>query len=139
MQDGAPDGPKLYSVIVDPREAKHLYFAMSGGGVHKSTGGATFAPLVDGIQVAEGFDPGEITFHDPHRPRLCPGNPDRLYQQNNSGTYRLDRPGRRWERIGRTMPAAVGDVGFPMTVHPRDDRVDWVLPMDGSVVAAGVS
>ncbi|MBI4001131.1 MAG: exo-alpha-sialidase, partial [Nitrospira defluvii] len=32
VQDGTPDGPKLHSIIVDPRDPKHLYFAMSGGG-----------------------------------------------------------------------------------------------------------
>ena len=35
-QDGTPDGPKLHSIIVDPRDPAHLYFAMSGGGVHES-------------------------------------------------------------------------------------------------------
>ena len=64
----------------------------------------------------------------------APGNPDRLYQQNHCGIYRLDRPGTRWERIGRRMPAEVGDIGFPLVVHPRDDRTAWVFPMDGSDV-----
>ena len=35
-QDGTPDGPKLHSIIVDPRDPTHLYFAMSGGGVHET-------------------------------------------------------------------------------------------------------
>ncbi|HRD90232.1 MAG TPA: glycosyl hydrolase, partial [Accumulibacter sp.] len=79
-QDGTPDGPKLHSIIVDPRDPRHLYFAMSGGGVHESTdGGQSFAPLVDGMAVVEGFDPGDVSFHDPHCVRLCPSNPDRLY------------------------------------------------------------
>jgi len=43
-QDGTPDGPKLHSIIVDPRDPMHLYFAMSGGGIHESLdGGQTFA------------------------------------------------------------------------------------------------
>ena len=76
VQDGTPDGPKLHSIIVDPRDAKHLYFAMSGGGVHEShDGGLNFAPLVEGMEVVEGFDPAEISFHDPHCVRLCPSNP----------------------------------------------------------------
>ncbi len=134
-QDGTPDGPKLHSIIVDPRDPRHLYFAMSGGGVHESTdGGQSFAPLVDGMAVVEGFDPGDIRFHDPHCVRLCPSNPDRLYQQNHCGIYRLDRPDTRWRRIGATMPQDVGDIGFPLVVHPRDDRVAWVLPMDASDV-----
>ena len=35
-QDGTPDGPKLHSILIDPRDPSHLYFAMSGGGVHES-------------------------------------------------------------------------------------------------------
>jgi len=135
VQDGTPDGPKLHSIIVDPRDPAHLYFAMSGGGVHESTdGGRSWSPLVKGLEVVAGFDPGTITFHDPHLVRLCPSNPDRLYQQNHCGIYRLDRPGDQWQRIGRKMPKRVGDVGFPMVVHPRDDEVAWVFPMDGTDV-----
>ncbi len=140
VQDGTPDGPKLHSIIVDPRDPKHLYFAMSGGGVHESLdGGDSFAPLVEGMEVVTGFDAGNVAFHDPHCVRMCPSNPDRLYQQNHCGIYRLDRPGRQWQRIGRNMPAEVGDIGFNMVVHPRDDRTLWVFPMDGSDVWPRVS
>jgi hypothetical protein len=108
---------------------------MSGGGVHESTdGGRTFAPLLDGLDVVEGFDRGQPTFHDPHCVRLCPSDPDRLYQQNHCGIYRLDRPSKRWIRIGNNMPAEVGDIGFPMVVHPRNADTAWVLPMDGTDV-----
>ena len=135
VQDGTPDGPKLHSIIVDPRDPAHLYFAMSGGGVHESLdGGASFAPLVQGLEVVEGFDRANVTFHDPHCVRLCPSRPDRLYQQNHCGIYRLDRPSNEWLRIGKHMPRRVGDVGFPLVVHPRDADTAWVLPMDGGTV-----
>jgi len=135
FQDGTPDGPKLHSIIVDPRDPTHLYFAMSGGGVHESVdGGASFTPLLDGLEVVEGFDVSDPTFHDPHCVRLCPSHPDRLYQQNHCGIYRLDRPSTTWVRIGRAMPAEVGDIGFPMVVHPRDADRAWVFPMDGGTV-----
>ncbi|HEX6829560.1 MAG TPA: glycosyl hydrolase [Burkholderiales bacterium] len=135
MQDGTPDGPKLHSIIVDPRDPRHLYFAMSGGGVHETVdGGATWTLLLNGLEVVEGFDRANPSFHDPHCIRLCPGNPDRLYQQNHCGIYRLDRPSDQWVRIGRTMPEQVGDIGFPMVVHPRDPDTAWVFPMDGTLV-----
>ena len=135
VQDGTPDGPKLHSIIVDPRDASHLLFGMSGGGVHEShDAGRSWHPLIDGMEVVEGFDAGTATFHDPHCVRLCPANPDRLYQQNHCGIYRLDRPGTAWQRIGRRMPAEVGDIGFPMVVHPRDPDTAWVFPMDGNDV-----
>ena len=135
VQDGTPDGPKLHSIIVDPRDPAHLYFAMSGGGVHESRdGGRSFAPLIDGLEVVEGFDRANATFHDPHCVRLCPSNPDRLYQQNHCGIYRLDRPSKEWVRVGKSMPKRVGDVGFPLVVHPHDADSAWVLPMDGGTV-----
>lgn len=140
VQDGTPDGPKLHSIIVDPRNPKHLYFAMSGGGVHESLdGGKTFTTLVKGLDVVEGFDPATVTFHDPHCVRLCPSNPDRLYQQNHCGIYRLDRPSNQWVRIGKNMPKKVGDIGFPMVVHPRNADTAWVFPMDGTSVWPRVS
>jgi hypothetical protein len=135
VQDGTPDGPKLHSIQVDPRDPAHLYFAMSGGGVHESRdGGKSFARLLKGLEVVEGFDVADPTFHDPHCLRISPANPDRLYQQNHCGIYRLDRPGDTWVRIGRAMPAEVGDIGFPMVVHPRDPDRAWVFPMDGQTV-----
>ncbi|HSF22037.1 MAG TPA: glycosyl hydrolase [Burkholderiales bacterium] len=137
VQDGTPDGPKLHSIIVDPRDGRHFYIAMSGGGVHESTdGGRTWKTLIKGLDVVEGFgfDPAKPTFHDPHCVRLCPTNPDRLYQQNHCGIYRLDRPSDTWVRIGKSMPKQVGDIGFPMVVHPRDPDTAWVFPMDGTQV-----
>lgn len=134
-QDGTPDGPKLHSILVDPRDPAHLYLGMSSGGAHESVdGGQTWNPLSEGLEVVEGFDAKNLAFHDPHCLRLCPSNPDRLYQQNHCGIYRIDRPSKTWKRIGKAMPKKVGDVGFPMVVHPRDADVAWVFPMDGSGV-----
>lgn len=55
MPDGTPNGPKLHSAIVDPCDPAHLYFAMSGGGVHESTDrGEAWAPLLKGLDVVDG-------------------------------------------------------------------------------------
>ena len=135
VQDGTPDGPKMHSIMIDPRDATHLYFAMSGGGVHESVdGGKSFKPLLKGMEVVGGFDASQPTFHDPHCVRMCPSNPDRLYQQNHCGIYRIDRPSDTWVRIGKNMPKRVGDIGFPMVVHPCDADTAWVFPMDGTSV-----
>ncbi len=140
VQDGTPDGPKLHSITVDPRDPTHLYFGMSGGGVHESIdGGKTFTPLIQGLDVVEGFYRSIPTAHDPHCIRLCPSNPDRLYQQNHCGIYRIDRPSNEWVRIGKNMPKKVGDVGFPMVVHPRNMDIAWVFPMDAATVWPRVS
>ena len=97
-------------------------------------GGKTWRTLLDGLDVVKGFDKSQPTVHDPHCIRICPSNPDRLYQQNHCGIYRLDRPSDTWVRIGRAMPKRVGDIGFPLVVHPRDADAAWVFPMDGTRV-----
>ncbi|HET8541253.1 MAG TPA: exo-alpha-sialidase [Anaeromyxobacter sp.] len=134
-QDGTPDGPKLHSIVVDPRDPAHLFLGMSSGGVHESRDrGRSWTPLVKGLEVVGGLDPSNIAFHDPHTVRLSPADPDRLWQQNHCGIYRLDQPSDTWERVGRSMPRRVGDIGFPLVLHPRDRDTAWVFPMDGSDV-----
>ena len=44
----------------------------------------------------------------------------------------MERPEGRWERIGDNMPREVGDIGFPIELHPRDPDTAWVFPMDGA-------
>jgi hypothetical protein len=65
---------------------------------------------------------------------MHPRRPDRLYQQNHCGIYRLDRPERRWTRIGAAMPKKIGDIGFPIVLDPVDPDTAWVFPMDGTTV-----
>jgi photosystem II stability/assembly factor-like uncharacterized protein len=130
-----PDGSKLHSVLVDPRDARHLYLGMSAGGFFESTdAGASWRPLNEGVAADFMPQPDPEYGHDPHCVALHPLAPDRLYQQNHCGIYRLDRPGRRWVRIGDNMPRDIGDIGFPVVLHPRDPETVWVFPMDGTSV-----
>jgi photosystem II stability/assembly factor-like uncharacterized protein len=134
-QDGTPDGPKLHSILVDPRDPAHLYVGMSSGGVFESLdGGADWHPLNAGVRADFLPDPDAAYGHDPHCVRLHPLHPDRLYQQNHTGIFRLDRPAVRWTDIGAGMPKSVGPIGFPLALHPRDPDRLWVFPMDGTSV-----
>lgn len=134
-QDGTPDGPKLHSINVDPRDANHLYLGMSSGGVFESTNkGADWTPLNKGCAADFLPDPSVEYGHDPHCVRLHPQAPDILYQQNHCGIYRMERSAGTWVRIGASMPKKVGDIGFPVVLHPRDPRTLWVFPMDGTSV-----
>lgn len=40
----------------------------------------------------------------------------------------LGRRGDRWRR------SEIGDIGFPIVLHPRDPDTAWVFPMDGTTV-----
>jgi photosystem II stability/assembly factor-like uncharacterized protein len=103
--------------------------------VFESTdGGRDWAPLNDGVAADFLPDPDVPFGHDPHSVVLHPAQPDRLYQQNHCGIYRIDRPARRWTRIGEAMPRKIGDVGFPIVLDPVDPDTAWVFPMDGTTV-----
>jgi hypothetical protein len=134
-EENTPDGSMLHSVNVDPRDPQHLYLGLSGGGVFESTdGGGDWHPFNAGVEANFMPDPEPEFGHDPHCVRLHPLRPDRLYQQNHCGIYRIDRPATRWVRIGDNMPRDVGDIGFPIELHPRDPDTAWVFPMDGTDV-----
>ena len=133
-QDAPPDGGTLHSINVDPHDARHLYIGLSGGGVFESRdAGASWTPLNRGCAADFLPDPDAEYGHDPHCVRVHPLTGD-VYQQNHCGIYRLDRQRSRWERIGRAMPKAIGDIGFPLVLHPRDAATLWTFPMDGGTV-----
>jgi hypothetical protein len=139
-QDQTPDGGKTHSILVDPRNPDHLYVGLSGGGFFESQdAGLSWVPLNKGVELS--FAPDlpegqEHEFgHDPHCVQLHPLRPDRLWRQDHCGIYRMDRErSDRWERVGRQMPKEVGDIGFPIAVHPREPDTAWVFPMDGTDV-----
>lgn len=134
-KDGTPDGPKMHSINIDPRNPKHMYIGMSSGGVFETTdGGSDWKPLNKGCAADFLPVPDPEFGHDPHSVSLHPLMPDRLYQQNHCGIYRMERPEGAWIRIGNNMPKKVGDIGFPIVLHPRDPDTVWVFPMDGTGV-----
>src|SRR5882724_1513912 len=136
-QDGTPDGPKLHSILIDPRAPNHMYLGLSSGGVFESGDqGHDWQPLNAGCRADFLPDPYPKCGHDPHRVCLHPLAPDILYQQNHCGIYRMDRQEGTWVRIGEHMPQEVGDIGFPLVLHPRDPHIVWVFPMDGSACSA---
>lgn len=134
-QGPTPGGQLVHSIIVHPKDKNHMYFGLSVGGVFESTDkGASWAPLNKGCAAEWMPDPDLEYGHDPHCVVMHPLKPERLYQQNHCGIYRIDRPSTNWVRIGKNMPQEIGDIGFPLVVHPKDPDKCWVFPMDGSTV-----
>ncbi len=131
---GTPDGPLLHSILIDPRDPRHLYLGSGTGFFESVDKGADWRPLNAGSRADFLPDPYPEFGQDTHCARLHPLAPDVLYQQNHCGIYRMDRREGRWERIGDNMPREVGDIGFGIVLHPRDPATVWVFPMDGTEV-----
>ncbi len=140
-EETTPDGSPLHHIQIDPRDPAHMYLATSGGGVFESVDhGKDWRPLNGNVEANFMPDPEPPEYgQDTHCLQLHPQEPDVLYQQNHCGIYRLDRPAEQWVRIGNAMPADVGDIGFPIGLHPRDPDTAWVFPMDGTDVWPRVS
>ena len=104
--EGTPDGSMLHSINVDPRDPAHLYIGLSGGGVFESIdGGARLEAAERGLPRDV---PARARARVRPRPALrapAPAAPDRLYQQNHCGIYRIERADGRWTRIGDNMPS----------------------------------
>jgi photosystem II stability/assembly factor-like uncharacterized protein len=134
-ESGTPDGALLNQIAIDPRDKTHMYLATSTGGVFESRDrAASWAPLNRGVEANFGPELYPEYGQDSHAIAVHPRDPDRLYQQNHCGIYRLDRPAEVWTRIGLSMPPEVGDIGFAVVVHPREVDTAWVFPMDGTTV-----
>jgi photosystem II stability/assembly factor-like uncharacterized protein len=133
--NATPGGEILHSILVDPRDPKHMYIGISIGGIFESTdGGKDWQPLNRGVEADFLPDPSVEFGHDPHCVVQHRLHPDRMYHQNHCGIYRLDRPSREWTRIGKSMPKKIRDIGFPIVLHPTDPDTAWVFPMDGTTV-----
>jgi hypothetical protein len=130
-----PGGQLTHSILIDPRDPNHMYVSISVGGTFEShDAGATWKPLNKGVEAEWLPDPEAEHGHDPHFVVMHPADPDRLYQQNHCGIYRMDRKDGKWIRVGNNMPKEIGDIGFPIVTHPHDVNRAWVFPMDGTTV-----
>ncbi len=137
---GPPDGPTLHSITIDPRDAKHMYLCLSGGGVFESHDqGRDWHPLNKGLVSDFLPVPDAEIGHDPHIMKMSPLNPDRLYQQNHCGVYRMDRAQGIWVNVGKTLPKPYSDHSYPIVVHPYDPDTAWIFPLDGSFPLGRVS
>ena len=133
-----PDGEFLHSILVDPRDAQHLYLAISMGGVFESTdGGRNWTPLNEGCAADFLPDPDVPFGHDPHCLVMHPLAARPALSAESLRHLPAGPAGRRWARIGDAMPRRIGDIGFPIVLDPQrsryrirvsDGRPDGVAP-----------
>ncbi|HEY6040762.1 MAG TPA: glycosyl hydrolase [Anaerolineae bacterium] len=135
-----PGGATLHSVMIDPRDARHMYLALSGGGFFESNDkGANWHPLGKGMLSSFLPVPDAEVGHDVHLARMHPLYPDRLWQQSHEGVYRMDRPEGVWVDVGKNLPKRVSPHSYPIAVHPRNPDQAWLFPLDGGFPLGRVS
>ncbi len=133
-----PDGQTLHSIMIDPRDPKHMYVGLSSGtsGVFETKDqGKTWLPINKGVNGCEayGVAPDAEFGQEPHCFRIHPLSPDRLYQQSHCGVYFMNRAEGIWKRVGENLPKehGISDYSFPIVLHPRDPDTVWLFPLDG--------
>ncbi len=122
----AKGGLALHSILVDPRERRRIYVALSAGGCYRTDdAGASWTTANRGVRAD--FLPESVPEAGQcvHSVRLHPARPDRLYQQNHCGTYRSDDRGDAWEEISGGLPS---DFGYVIGIDPADPDRAWVIP-----------
>ena len=125
---GGYDHAGIHSILVDPRDARHVTLAISCGGVWQTKdGGATWVNTSAGM-VADFMPPErreDPNIQDVHRLDQCAANPDVMWVQHHGGMYRSSNGGMKWDRIAAPQPS---EFGFPVAAHPSDPNRAWFAP-----------
>lgn len=142
---GGYDHAGIHSVLVDPRDSRHLTIAISCGGVWQThDGGATWALTAAGMK-ADFMPPereGDQNIQDPHCMVQCAADPDVLWVQHHCRIYRSTDGARSWQPIEVPKPTGFG---FAVACDPGNPERAWFvpaetdarrMPIDGKVVAS---
>ncbi|MEQ1698108.1 MAG: hypothetical protein ABL901_19935 [Hyphomicrobiaceae bacterium] len=125
---GGADWPGIHSIIVDPKNSKRVFIAVSTGGIWLTEdGGVTWTQRGEGMRADH--VPPELT-HDPiaqdvHCLVQCKGAPNRMWVQHHNGIFVSNDEARTFTEIISTRPSTFG---FPVAVHPAEPDTAWFVP-----------
>ena len=125
---GGYDFAGIHSILVDPRDARHITVAVSTGGVWTSRDGGAHWDLI-GQGLRNAYMPpesaGDPLPQDAHRVVQCPAQPERLWMQHHNGIFRSDDGGEHWQELQDVPPSSFG---FAVAVHPTEPDTAWFVP-----------
>lgn len=120
-------GMGLHTILLDPKNPKRLYVAISAAGAFRSDdGGDTWKPINRGLKSNYIPDPEAEIGHCVHRIALHPSNPDVVYMQKHWDVMRTDNAGEEWTEVSDNLPS---DFGFPIDVHAHEPETIYVVPI----------
>src|SRR5580700_3176545 len=125
-QPGA-GGMCLHSIILDPKNPKRIYIAISAAGAFRSDdGGENWKPINKGLYSKYIPDPTADVGHCVHHIAMHPSRPGVLFMQKHWDVMRSDNAGDSWEKISGNLPT---DFGFVIDVHAHEPETVYVVPI----------
>lgn len=125
---GGADLPGIHSIVVDPRNSKRVWIAVSTGGIwFTENSGESWAQRGQGMRAE--YVPAELT-HDPiaqdvHCLVQCPSAPHRMWVQHHNGIFVSSDEGITFSEITGVEPSTFG---FAVVVHPNNPDTAWFVP-----------
>jgi hypothetical protein len=126
-QPGA-GGMAVHTILLDPKNEKRIYVAISAGGCFRTDdGGKNWKPITKGLKSPyELPDPDAEVGHCVHRIALHPAKPDVLFMQKHWDVLRSDNAGEQWKEVSGNLPS---DFGFPIDVNFNAPETIYVVPI----------
>src|SRR6266481_5693676 len=125
-QPGA-GGMCLHTVILDPKDPKRIYIAISAAGAFRTDdGGKTWRPINKGLYSQYIPEPTAEVGHCVHHVAMNPSRPNVLFMQKHWDVMRSDNAGDSWQEVSGNLPT---DFGFVIDVHAHDPETIYVVPI----------
>jgi photosystem II stability/assembly factor-like uncharacterized protein len=125
-QPGA-GGMCLHTIILDPKNPKRMYIAISAAGAFRTDdGGNTWKPINRGLRSQYIPDPNAEVGHCVHHVAMHKSRPDVLFMQKHWDVMRSDDAGDNWREVSGNLPT---DFGFVIDVHAHEPETIYVIPI----------
>ena len=125
-QPGA-GGMCLHTILIDPKNPKRIFIAISAAGAFRSDdGGKTWKPINQGLRSEYIPDPTAEIGHCVHRIALHPDRPGVLFMQKHWDVMRSDNAGDQWHEVSGNLPS---DFGFVIDLHAHEPETVYVIPI----------
>ncbi len=125
-QPGA-GGMCLHTIILDPKDPKRIYIAISAAGAFRTDdGGKTWRPINKGLHSQYIPNPTAEVGHCVHHVAMNPSRPGLLFMQKHWDVMRSDNAGDSWKEVSGNLPT---DFGFVIDVHAHEPETIYVVPI----------
>ncbi|HXN73438.1 MAG TPA: hypothetical protein VN861_12905 [Candidatus Acidoferrales bacterium] len=125
-QPGA-GGLCLHTIILDPKDPKRMFIAISAAGAFRTDdGGITWRPINRGLRSPYIPDPNAEIGHCVHHIAMHPDRPGVLFMQKHWDVMRSDNAGDSWQEVSGNLPS---DFGFVIDIHAHEPETIYVVPI----------